>query len=213
MTRNTGNTIGWIVVSLLSFMIGWYPITYFLVDRNFGLLSSKSDELLDSMPWNIGFYCHIIFGGIALLTGWIQFSKKIRTNRIHLHRIFGKIYVFSVFISSLAGIYIAIFATGGMIASAGFIGLGLTWFFTTYFAFNHIRHRRILEHQQLMIYSFAACFAAVTLRIWLPVLTSLFHDFTIAYRIVAWLCWIPNILVAFFINKKYTRFGFTQSLN
>ncbi|GAB4428835.1 MAG: hypothetical protein OHK0039_47410 [Bacteroidia bacterium] len=44
--------------------------------------------------------------------------------------------------------------------------------------------------------SYAACFAAVTLRLWLPILTALLGDFLPAYRIVAWLCWVPNLLVA-----------------
>jgi len=57
-------------------------------------------------------------------------------------------------------------------------------------------------HEKYMIFSFAACFASVTLRIWLPILTGLTGEFNSAYRIVAWLCWVPNILVAYFITKK-----------
>ena len=53
-----------------------------------------------------------------------------------------------------------------------------------------------------MIYSYAACFAAVTLRIWLPILLKIFGDFIIAYSIVAWLCWVPNIIVANLIVRK-----------
>lgn len=54
-----------------------------------------------------------------------------------------------------------------------------------------------------MIYSYAACFAAVTLRIWLPLLTAAFlGDFIKAYTIVAWLCWVPNIIVAYFIVRR-----------
>jgi hypothetical protein len=54
----------------------------------------------------------------------------------------------------------------------------------------------------MMIYSYAACLAAVTLRIYLPLLTFLFQDFNKAYSLVAWLCWIPNIIVAHYIIKK-----------
>jgi len=52
-----------------------------------------------------------------------------------------------------------------------------------------------------MIYSYAACFAAVTLRIWLPLLMITLGDYLFAYRIVAWLCWVPNIIAAYFIVK------------
>ena len=58
------------------------------------------------------------------------------------------------------------------------------------------------HHQKMMIYSYAACFAAVTLRIYLPILSILFHDFIKAYILVAWLCWIPNIIVAYFLVQQ-----------
>ena len=49
-----------------------------------------------------------------------------------------------------------------------------------------------------MVYSYAACFAAVTLRIWMPLLVLAFGEFLPAYRVVAWLCWVPNLAFAFF---------------
>jgi hypothetical protein len=54
-----------------------------------------------------------------------------------------------------------------------------------------------------MIYSYAACFAAVTLRVWLPFLTLIFGEFVLAYKIVAWLCWVPNMIFAhLWVRKK-----------
>lgn len=38
-------------------------------------------------------------------------------------------------------------------------------------------------------------FAAVTLRLYLPLLFLAGLDFTEAYRIVSWVCWVPNLLV------------------
>jgi hypothetical protein len=69
-------------------------------------------------------------------------------------------------------------------------------------AYKAIKKGDLELHQGLMIYSYAACFAAVTLRIWMPVLSLLFHDFLTAYRIVAWLCWIPNMFFAFFWVRR-----------
>lgn len=55
-----------------------------------------------------------------------------------------------------------------------------------------------------MVYSFSATFAAVTLRFWLPLLLGLFRlDFSVAYPIVAWLCWVPNLLVARWIVSRF----------
>ena len=151
---------------------------------------------------NIGFYGHILLGGLALLIGWMQFSKKLRNANLKMHRNVGKLYIISAVISGICGIYIAFYATGGIIASLGFMGLGLFWFFTTIKAYIAVRNKDISLHKGYMIYSYAACFAAVTLRIWLPILNIVFDDFVVAYRIVAWLCWVPNIIFAFFWVKK-----------
>lgn len=193
----------WFLFAFLAIGIGLYPIVYFIGDLKFGLLTTKGDELLASQFYQVGFYTHIIFGGIALLSGWSQFSGKIRTRRPGLHRWLGKTYVASVFMSSMAGIYIAFYATGGLVSVVGFTCLDVVWFFSTAKAYFAIRHRQIKAHEQWMIYSYAACFAAVTLRIWLPVLIILHGGaFVPAYRIVAWLCWVPNLLVAWFLNSK-----------
>ncbi len=175
---------------------------YFLIDRKFGLLSSKSAELLSNHFWNIAFYGHIILGGIALLIGWLQFSNKLRKKNIKIHRTIGKTYVVSVLISGFCGLYIALYATGGIISILGFFSLGIVWLSTTFLGFRAIKNRNVELHEKFMIFSFAACFGAVTLRIWLPILIGIMGEFTVAYRIVAWLCWVPNIIVAYFIATK-----------
>jgi hypothetical protein len=54
-----------------------------------------------------------------------------------------------------------------------------------------------------MIRSYALCFAAVTLRIWLPLFQfALGLEFIFAYRIIAWLCWVPNLVVAELIVRS-----------
>lgn len=194
--------LSWILFAVLALLMGLYPAIYLFADRKFGLLSSKTNELLADPIWNIGFYTHIFFAGLALLIGWTQFSSKLRNKNIAVHQMTGKVYVVSALVSSLAGIYIGIFATGGLVSSMGFICLGVIWFYTTLLAYLNIRNKRIAQHQKMMIFSYAACFAGVTLRIWLPILTNIFGDFITAYTIVAWLCWVPNLIVAYFITKR-----------
>ena len=58
------------------------------------------------------------------------------------------------------------------------------------------------RHRQFMIYSYACTFAAVTLRLWYPLLKNMTHDPAGSYIVVAWLCWVPNILVAYLINRN-----------
>ncbi len=191
------------IFGILAMGVGVYPLMYFLADGTYGIQNSKTEALLADVFWNIGFYAHILLGGLALFIGWIQFNKKIRITKPQFHRRVGMIYFIAAIISGTAGIYIGYFATGGMVAKIGFIMLGVMWLYTTSTAFISIKNGNISKHQKFMIYSYAACFGAVTLRIWLPILIML-HDgrFIPAYKIVAWLAWVPNIIVAYFITKN-----------
>jgi len=203
MAQTVRNKVAWVVFVFLAIGIGLYPLVYVFASDDFGVLLSKSADVLSSPVWKIAFYGHIVFGGVALLVGWSQFSKKLRSKRLKLHRNIGKVYVASALISGLCGVYLGFFATGGMVSSIGFISLGVIWLFTTSRAYIAIKNKDLSLHQGMMIYSYAACFAAVTLRIWLPVLTMVFGEFLLAYKIVAWLCWVPNIIFAmFWVRKK-----------
>ena len=193
----------WWVFAILCCAVGVYPLIYFIIDRKFGLLGSKSDVLLTDVLWNTGFYGHILLGGLALAIGWLQFNGALRRKRIQLHRNIGKTYMIAVLISGLCGIYIGFYATGGSITATGFISLGVIWLVTTGLGYCAIRKGNISLHQKMMVFSYAACFAAVTLRIWLPILVRLHKgDFIPAYQIVAWLSWVPNIIVAYFIARR-----------
>lgn len=83
----------WVKVIVLACIVGIYPGIYFFLDRNFGLLSSKTAALLADKAWNMAFYTHIILGGVALLTGWSQFSPLLRKRNLRLHRQLGTMYV------------------------------------------------------------------------------------------------------------------------
>ena len=196
------NKLKWILFGVLAIAIGLYPVVYLLTDEPVGILTSKSAELLSNKFWRIGFYAHIIPGGIALLTGWTQFSPRIRAKRLALHRLLGKIYVGAALIGGVAGFSIAWTATGGIIAKTGFACLGVLWVISTIGAYRFIRRGETDRHEKWMIYSYALCFAAVTLRLWMPVLVTLMGDFIPAYRLVAWLSWVPNLIFAFMYTQR-----------
>lgn len=195
----------WIIFGALSIVVGLYPALYFFIDKRFAILGTKPANLLDDTIYNAFFYTHITLGGLALLIGWTQFITALKNKRLSLHRTIGKVYISAALLSAIAGLYIAVFATGGVITAMGFSALGIIWFSTTLLAYRAIRHRHIAVHQRMMIYSYAACFAAVTLRLWLPLLTSLSGDFFFSYKIVSWLCWVPNMIVAYFITRRLDK--------
>jgi hypothetical protein len=58
-----------------------------------------------------------------------------------------------------------------------------------------------------MIRSFALTAAAITLRMYLPLIFVFHWNFSIAYPAISWLCWIPNAIAA----EVYLRFVPTSS--
>lgn len=198
--------LGWAFFIFFAVVIGLYPLSYLLFDMSGSLFSSKSQALLQSYLWNSAFYLHISFGGLSLLTGWSQFSKWLRNKNLAIHRTLGKIYLISVSISGFCALYIAFFATGGMIPALGFGGLALAWLSTSSIAYTRIRQRDINRHQQWMVRSYALTFAAVTLRVWIPVFQGMLHlDFITSYKIIAWLCWVPNLLIGEWIARSLAK--------
>ena len=168
-----------------------------------GFLRSKPSTVLNNFPWRIAFFIHIYLGGISLLVGWSQFSKRIRSTRLKLHRLLGKIYVVSVLISAIAGFYVALFANGGIVSQLGFSFLAIGWFYTTINAYTTIKKKNIEAHRKWMIRSYAFTLAAVTLRLWLPTLPAILSiPFEEAYIIISWLCWVPNIIIAEIYIRK-----------
>lgn len=193
------HSLSWFVFALVAISVGLYPLGYALSDvlENYGLLSQKAPEIVNSTLWTVFFYIHIYLGGLSLLIGWSLFSKRYRQRSISTHRFLDKIYIISVILGGLSGLYIAFFASGGLIAQAGFTALALVWLFTTIKAYIAIRIQNIESHRDWMIRSYAITFAAVTLRIWLPLFQFVLGmDFLSAYIVVAWLCWVPNLLWA-----------------
>ena len=60
-----------------------------------------------------------------------------------------------------------------------------------------VRRGNIAAHRQWMIRNFALTLAAVTLRIYMPLMLGVLHwPFPRTYIAVSWLCWVPNLMIA-----------------
>lgn len=138
----------WVLFGSLSVLVSCYPIAYLVADKPIALLLSKTAELLSNNFYMICFYLHIIFGGIALLIGWIQFSKKFRNKYMNIHRWIGKVYIASVLISGIPGFYIALHASGGISPKLGFSIGAVLWVIITYLGYTTIRKGNIEAHKK-----------------------------------------------------------------
>jgi uncharacterized membrane protein len=194
--------ISWAIVALFAMIIGVMPFILLTKGIKFGVEETKDITLYANLFWKNSFYVHVIVGGLPLMLGWTQFIPKLRTKYPKVHRIFGKIYVVTFLITALSGFFISFYATGGLMPTLGFATVALIAFYTTLKAYLDIRKGDVVSHQKMMMYSYACCFAAVTLRIWSPLLSIGIGSFDVAYPIVAWLSWIPNLLVVYWIIQK-----------
>ena len=191
----------WIIFGGLCILFSTYPLKYLFAEKPILLLTSKPLELINAYWYKLAFYLHIIFGGIALLVGWIQFIKSVRLKYMNLHRFIGKVYLLAVIISGVPGFFIAFHATGGVSPKLGFSIGAVLWVLLAVLSYTAIRKGNVTAHRNFMIYNYAGTFGAVTLRLWLPLLILVYGEFKSAYQIVAWLSWLPNMIVAYFIIK------------
>jgi len=187
-------------LAFLAIGVALYAMSYLVLRER--IIPPPFLASFQARPW--GIYPHAFFGAIALAIGWTQFSRRILTRRRRLHRTLGKIYVIAAMLCGAAGLYMAFYAFGGPVARAGLGGLAVALLSTTSIGLRKIRSRDVAAHRQWMLRSYATVFAAVMLRIDLPLLGAFVEDFLTRYRIVAWLCWVPN-LIAVEIWLRATR--------
>ncbi|MFN8440296.1 MAG: DUF2306 domain-containing protein [Caldilineaceae bacterium] len=147
---------------------------------------------------------HIVPSMLAILIGPFQFLPQLRKSRLlKFHRWLGRVYLMSVLLGGIGGLYMAQFGYGGLITELGFATLAILWLYSGYRAYKHIRNKEIEAHRQWMIRNYALTFAGTMLRVWMPIsIVGLGLEFVTAYRAVAWLCWIPNLLLAEWIIRR-----------
>lgn len=184
--------IRWFVMTILAALIAVLSLRFYLsaeaTDGPMGF------HLLHSP---IAGYLHFTLSPLALAAGAFQFRKSIRERRPAIHRALGYVYVTSCLLGAISGFVLALYSPSGHIAAVGFALLALGWIATTSAAWHAIRLRRMAEHQRWMIRSYALTFAAVTLRLYLLVAGVIgYGDEPWAYSLIAWICWVPNLLVA-----------------
>jgi len=146
---------------------------------------------------SVGIYAHIFASVVAISLGPFQFLGGLRRRFVRLHRWMGRAYLgIGVLVGGVSGLYVATFAFGGIVSRVGFSLLAVLWLYTGLRAFLAIRGGAVAEHRRWMVRNFSLTLAAVTLRLLLPASMIANIPFETAYPAIAWLCWVPNFLVA-----------------
>jgi uncharacterized membrane protein len=186
--------VGWSVMILLALLMFLMALRYLIFDPEQVYFEPQRAVYF---AHTAGILTHIAGAMLAVIIGPFQFLPRIITDRyLKLHRWLGRTYLVGVLFGGLAGLYMAFLAYGGLPSRLGFGLLAIVWLFSGLMAYRHIRRKEIQSHRQWMVRNYALTFAAVTLRLWLILFQMAEFEFIESYITVAWLSWVPNLMIA-----------------
>lgn len=191
--------IGWVVMVLLVVLLSVYSMAYFVP----GMPFSFRPQVYPQSPLTIFLLAHIGGAVIAALCGALQFWEEFRLRNVKIHRVLGKFYLLGVLVAGVSALIISPISQGGLVTHIGFALLAVTWLVTTFIAYKRVVDKNWLAHQRWMIRSYSLTLAFVSLRIWLGGLVLTGAPFEEVYQTVAWICWVPNLMIAeYYINRN-----------
>ncbi len=200
-------SIAWLLFFSFFFLLMLQiTLRYIPFSAEASFLQIKQTEVDTLRPYVSIFYIHVYSAICCLIAGFTQFNSFILSKYKKLHKYMGYVYVLTVvFLAAPSGIYIGYYANGGWLAQLSFMLLGTLWLLFTIKAMIALKNRHVKLHREFMLRSFALAFSAITLRLWKVILVYLFHPAPMdVYQIIAWLGWIPNLLIIeYLIRKKY----------
>lgn len=190
--------IWWLIVFGYFFILmTTITLQYIPAKTDSSFLQIKQTEVKQVSGYIYLFYTHVYSAIFVLFAGFTQFNNYILQKHPKIHRNIGKLYVFTIlFLAAPSGFFIGLFANGGIFSKISFSILAILWFHFTLKGFLFIKNKDVLNHKKMMLRSFALTFSAISLRFWKVILVYLFHPNPMdLYQIIAWLAWIPNILI------------------
>lgn len=195
-----------IVYGFFTYLLFNISLQYIPYNTDVAFLRIKQDVI--NIPfYKLAFFTHVYTAIFVLPAGFTQFSSYIRRNFTLIHRYSGWMYAVTVILfAGPSGFYMGLYANGGVVSQVSFCLLALLWIFFTLMAIVKVIQHDFISHREFLIRSFALTLSAITLRAWKYLLVFLFHPRPMdVYEIVAWLGWIPNIIIAELIIMKVIR--------
>ena len=181
-------------------------MAYIPYNTDVGFLRIKQDYIgIDH--WRTAFFIHVYASMWVLFAGFSQFSKTLLRNRPKLHRALGYVYVADVLlITGPAGLVMGFYANGGLLSRIAFVSLAVLWIYCTTMALVKAKQKNFKAHRNYMIRSYALTLSAITLRAWKYGITNtMVLPPMDVYRVVAWLGWVGNLIVAEYIIRTKGR--------
>jgi Predicted membrane protein (DUF2306) len=164
-------------------------------------------DYLHITEWRFAFYTHVFSSIFVLLAGFTQFSNTIFKKYRSVHKKMGYLYVINILmVTGPASLLMGFYANGGLSSHIAFVLLAILWLGFTAIALYKAIKKDFVAHRSFMIRSFALTLSAITLRIW-KVIFAASTDIPPMdrYRIIAWLGWVLNLIVAECIIYYYIK--------
>lgn len=193
------------LLTLISLMWIMHTLTKnFVTDPEFSRFLGKKDQSIPNPElWGAMLRVHIVLAVISLITGPIGTLRKIRLKWITLHKWNGRIYVISILLNFIPGLYVAFFATGGWLSVLGFLILNSLWLGTTLLGYVHIQRKDIGKHTKWITRSFFLTFANLAIYLLLMLGNhGLKLPYEASYIIAVWGSFVLNLLLAELVIRK-----------
>ncbi len=193
-----------ILLAFFSFLMLRIIFIYIPVKNDAGFLQLKQ-EYIHITEWRVAFFTHVFTSILVLVAGFTQFSKKFLKQQPKLHRTVVYVYVINILmVTGPSGLLMSFYANGGVSSQTAFVLLSVLWMGFTAMALYKAIKKDFKAHRIFMIRSFALTLSAITLRCWKVLLVN-FTDIQPMdrYRIIAWLGWTLNLIIAEWIIYKY----------
>lgn len=185
------------VIAYCSYLLILLSLPYIHFERGVEFLATK--ELIYHIDWwRYSFYIHVFSSPVVILTGLLQFNHFLIHQRKKTHRYLGITYIlFVIFISGPTAFLMGLYANGGYLAQVSFVFLSSCWIGFTLIAYLKVKKHDYESHSKWMLRSYALTLSAITLRFY----AYLFDVWNVpippkeTYILLAYLSWIPNLVV------------------
>ncbi|NII27429.1 DUF2306 domain-containing protein [Pseudoflavitalea sp. X16] len=212
----------WFVVTYLGQLIFAYYIL---------MLYWKSTALGDFEKWNTAnphfymkgdrvgnliFGLHVALAVVITMLGPLQLVTWIRTKAPRFHRISGRVYIFSAFLISIAGLYLTWVrgSVGGLFSAIGITFNALIIIVCAFFAVKYAMQRKIKLHNQWAVHLLLAMSGVWLFRVFF-MLWMVIHRAPVGFdpetftgpflNALAVLVYIlPQAIVAFYFKAKFS---------
>jgi uncharacterized membrane protein len=193
-----------IIILGIASLIFYSSVRYLNPDFENGYLSGNKFPYLS--VFRIGLIVHLIIGPFLVFSSSLLLFFKLERRSPRLHRVIGRLTVYSAFVFLIpSGFILSYYAIGGIVGQILFFSLTFLTFITVARALFEARNRNFTLHRKWIIRFYILLTSAIWLRLNMFIGSYFFHlngiDF---YLTAAALSWIPQLIFAelLFLRKK-----------